>query len=198
MATTSSNLTAGKVAGRGNESKGSKRRAAGLVATAALGLSLVAGGAFGHGRLAARHDAPPANAIPFASDTHVYTMWDFREDHRVVAPVIDFGPVECGAAPCLSAPAFVPDQFTYREDHRAGGTALPISLTERLPFTRPGFHCGVILPPAGQECDQEGPRPGSPALVPDQFTYREDHRADQAAPAWPPDYGTNHGYPRER
>jgi hypothetical protein len=43
-----------------------------------------------------------------------------------------------------------------------GGTApcgaLPISATERLPAARPGFHCGVILPPAGQECDQEGLR----------------------------------------
>jgi hypothetical protein len=55
---------------------------------------------------------------PFAGDTHVVSVWDFREDHRVVAPVIDFGPVECGAAPGLSAPAFVPDQFTYREDRR--------------------------------------------------------------------------------
>ena len=31
---------------------------------------------------------------------------------------LGLGPVECGAAPGLSVPAFVPDQFTYREDRR--------------------------------------------------------------------------------
>ena len=102
MATTSSNLAASNpIAGRRGNGKGNKGRAAGLIATAALGLSLVAGGAFGHEWLVAQHDAPSANAIPFASDAHDYTMWDFREDHRVAATAV------------------VPDQFTYREDHWA-------------------------------------------------------------------------------
>jgi hypothetical protein len=38
-----------------------------------------------------------------------------------VLDTLDFGPMECGAAPCMSVPAsaVVADQFTYREDHRA-------------------------------------------------------------------------------
>lgn len=50
MATTSSNLTAGAaITAQGGNGKGGKRRAAGLVTTAALGLSLLAGVAFGIG-----------------------------------------------------------------------------------------------------------------------------------------------------
>ena len=37
-------------------------------------------------------------------------------------------------------------------------STLPVSATERLPTARPGFHCGIILPPDGQECDQESLR----------------------------------------
>jgi hypothetical protein len=153
MAATSSIMATGEAARRGDESKGSKRRAAGMVAIAALGLSLAAGGAFGHERLAARHDAPPANAIPFASDAHVYTIWDFREDHRVAFPAVADLP-SYRESHGLDGSTFVPDQFTSREDHRVVVPAIDFGPVE----------CGAA------------PCISAPAFVPDQFTYREDHR----------------------
>jgi hypothetical protein len=76
MATTSSNLTAGKaMAGQSGNGKFSKRRMAGLVATAALGLTLLAGLAFGPMRPAA-HSAASAAAVNLANvDTSGTRIW---------------------------------------------------------------------------------------------------------------------------
>jgi hypothetical protein len=66
MATTSSNLTAGAaITAQGGNGQGGKRRAVGLVATAALGLSLLAGVAFGSGPAAAtrRADSSAGTAV---------------------------------------------------------------------------------------------------------------------------------------
>src|SRR4051812_12027573 len=71
MATTSSNLVAGKViAGQGGKGKGYKGRAAGLVASAALGLSLLTGVVFSQARqetpVHAQVAAPAAQLSPAA------------------------------------------------------------------------------------------------------------------------------------
>jgi hypothetical protein len=99
MATTSNTPVAGQaVAEQGDGGKHRGRRIAGVVAAAALGLSLLAGVILGQGRPAATQ-APSNSAVAaaFAPDQFTY-----REDRRVDT---------------LPAP-FVPDQFTYREDHR--------------------------------------------------------------------------------
>jgi hypothetical protein len=99
MATTSNTPVAGQaVAEQGDGGKHRGRRTAGVVAAAALGLSLLAGVILGQGRPAATQ-APrdPAAVASFVPDQFTY-----QEDHRVdILPAL-----------------FVPDQFTYREDHR--------------------------------------------------------------------------------
>ena len=129
MATTSSILASGKAmaAGRGGDGKGSKGRAAGLVATAALGLSLVAGGLLSQGRPAAESAQSPTGADPFAGDTHVATVWDFREDRRVGATV-EFAANQFTYREDRRVevvPQFAADQFTYREDRRVENVAAP-------------------------------------------------------------------------
>ena len=81
-------------------------RAAAVVATAALGLSLVVGGMLTQGRQAGQEAAAPASTSAFASSSHLATMWDFREDRR--AETRDL---------------FMVDQFTYREDRRVDSAA---------------------------------------------------------------------------
>src|SRR4051794_18381630 len=166
MATTSSNLTAGTtIMAQGGKSKGTTGRAAGLVATAALGLALLGGLAFTQ----AYHAAPSAGAPPSGNHSGALAapgqdwaladgtrpgllalmpgettaradQFTYREDRRAgsvlpaaVLATLDFGPVECGAAPCVSAPAsgFVADPFTYREDHRALAGGLDWEQVER-------------------------------------------------------------------
>ncbi len=133
MATTSSNLVTSKVAGKalamgqGGNGRHNKGRAAGLVATAALGLSLLVGGLLSQGQQATPTTQP--NAMPLASDTYVATRWDFREDRRVGAAAA-FAPDQftyredrrADAAPAASLDTFVADQFTYREDRRVGAS----------------------------------------------------------------------------
>ncbi len=66
MATTSSNLVAGKaMVGQGNKGKGGKGRVATLVAAAALGLTLV-GSLIGHGRQAVPAAQQAQNSGPLA------------------------------------------------------------------------------------------------------------------------------------
>lgn len=116
MATTSSIQVVGKaLAGQGGNGKGgNKGRAA--AATAALGLSLAVGIILGQGQRAERAAQPSAN--PFAGDTHVATMWDYREDRRVGAST-----------------EFAPDPFTYREDRRVEHLAPQVpDTTERQQF----------------------------------------------------------------
>ena len=128
MARTSGNLTAGNAINRHNgNGKGSRGRAAGLVATAALGLALLAGVVFSQARPAARSTDSQAGNNPVIVDTQ-----------------------------------FVPDQFTYREDHRAVTTACVASSAAGVP---------------GEGCGTAGTTADTPAFVPDQFTYREDHRS---------------------
>ncbi len=121
MATMGSIQVAGKaLVGQGGNGKGRKGRVAGLVATAALGLSLVVGGLAIQGRRDAQQ--PQASANPFAGDTHVYTVWDFREDRRVgAAPAsgLDWEQRERTQVAPGPADGFVPGPFTYREDRRA-------------------------------------------------------------------------------
>jgi hypothetical protein len=57
------------------------------------------------------------NGTPAAPYQFTYHDDDARQ--AVPVAVIDVSPVECGSAPCGSAPAFVPDQWTNREDRRA-------------------------------------------------------------------------------
>ncbi len=101
MATTSSTLVAGKARAmeQGNGGKGgNKGRVAAALATAALGLSLVAGGLLGQGRQAAQPVvAPEQLANPY---------WVYQED-----AVID-GDV-AGAARAL---IHTNPYWTYRED----------------------------------------------------------------------------------
>ena len=106
------------MAGQGGNSNGNKGRAAGLVATA-LGLSLVVGGLLNQGRQAA--PAAPPSAAPLASDTHIASRWDFREDRRAETPDVFIPGMFTYREDLRSvAPvAFVADQFTYREDRRA-------------------------------------------------------------------------------
>ena len=158
MATTSSTLVAGKVMpGRGNNGKGSKGRTAGLVATAALGLSLVVGGLLNQiGQPAPATEAPSINS--FAGDTHVATMWDFREDRRIEV-LGTFSPDQFTYREDRRSeivPQFVADQFTYREDRRVGATAefVPDQFTYRE--DRRSETVNIFSP--------------------DQFTYREDRR----------------------
>src|SRR5262245_40124423 len=107
---TSGNLAAGQAATNrpGGTGKGTRGRAAGLVA-AALGLARLIGLGLGLARREARPAAAPAggNAGVVSVDPgYQFTYHD--EDPWLFAapgPVIDFGPLECGAAPCVSAPA---------------------------------------------------------------------------------------------
>src|SRR6188768_3193683 len=79
MATTSSKLPLGAtILGRNGEWFKGERRVAGLVATAALGLALLAGGLFGQGR----QPAPPVSSDPAAAQQHVYVALGDRDDAR--------------------------------------------------------------------------------------------------------------------
>lgn len=179
MATTSSNLVAGKAlaagkatTGRGGNSKGSnKGRAAAVVATAALGLSLMVGGLLGHGQQTQQAAQP--SVAPFASDTHVVTMWDFREDRRAE-----------------TRDRFIVDQFTYREDRRVEASDLfaPDQFTYREDRRVESASAAVAADPFLYREDR---RVGtSVEFAPDQFTYREDRRVENIAPAWAPDFWT--------
>ncbi len=79
MATTSSSLMAGKAANQGGNGKGKHSGRLAVVATAALGLSLVVGGILGQSQQSEQAAQPQASIAP---DTHAVTMWDFREDLR--------------------------------------------------------------------------------------------------------------------
>jgi hypothetical protein len=129
MATTSGTMAAGKLPVGQRGGKRNAGRAAGLVAIAALGLSLVVGGLAIQGRQAAPAERA-ASANPFAGDTHVYTPWDFREDRR--AETHDLFIVDqftyredrrVEIVPTLVPSDYLPDGWTYREDHRVGATA---------------------------------------------------------------------------
>ncbi|MFN8512140.1 MAG: hypothetical protein U0841_06040 [Chloroflexia bacterium] len=129
------------------------------------------GGLLGHGQQTQQAAQP--SVAPFASDTHVVTMWDFREDRRAEtriasswtsSPIARIGawrPATCsrqtsspigriGRVESASA-AVAADPFLYREDRRVGTSV---------------------------------------EFAPDQFTYREDRRVENIAPAWAPDFWT--------
>jgi hypothetical protein len=129
MTTTSSNLTAGTaITAQGSNGKISKGRAAGLVAIAALGLSLLAGMALSQARPVGQPMAPAGDRVnPYWAYTEDVTLpsdypaliqsarvnpyWVYAED-----VILNANPAT--AAFSDPAPAFVPGQFTYREDHR--------------------------------------------------------------------------------
>ena len=132
MATTSSNLTAGKaIAGQAGDGRGYTGRAAGLAAAAALGVALLTGMIVSQARQAAPPTAGPAASIAQADGAERQL---FLEQNTQL--------------PAAVTSAFVPDQFTYREDHR-----------------------------------QVAPAVAADTFVPDQFTYREDHRGELAGQA---------------
>jgi hypothetical protein len=177
MATTSSNLTAGAaIVGQGGNGNGKQGRAAGLVATVAVGLGLLTGVVLGRAHQAAA-PAGDQEALPHALVVPAGYQANYRFlEQNTQFPASDVAPARSAAQqrfleqnldlpvvgtaspsgsdrqrflewntqfPTGGAPAqFVPDTFTYREDHRASTTG---------------------------------------AFVPDQFTYREDHRASTAA-----------------
>jgi hypothetical protein len=158
MATTSSNLTAGKaITEQGGNGKGYKGRAAGLVATAALGLSLLTGGLLGYERQAVTPRADQSGATA----PHVYVALGDRDDPRFA-----------------SASTFVPDQFTYREVQRAVRPAGASTSTDYRWDFGPGQ---PVAPPVDASTSTEYrwdfPAVNPAGFVPDQFTYREDHRA---------------------
>ncbi len=72
---------------RGGDGKDMKGRVAGLVATAALGLALLAGGMISQARPAARATDPQAAGNPVASATHVADSATLRflEDNAALA-----------------------------------------------------------------------------------------------------------------
>jgi hypothetical protein len=112
MATTSSNLVAGKAiaagkAAQGGNGKGNRGRAGVLVATAALGLSLVIGGIVGQARQPESAGVPQASSVTTEHDSFVPDPFTYREDRR------------SESAPVQAVDTFVPDPFTYREDRRA-------------------------------------------------------------------------------
>jgi hypothetical protein len=100
-----STMDTATIGGPDGHGKHHGRRKASLIATTALGLALLTGGLLGHGWPIAQTVTPRVRSDPVASETHVATMWEFREDHR-------------GSL----TPAFVADRFTYREDHRVAIT----------------------------------------------------------------------------
>jgi len=181
MATTSSNLTAGTaIIGQNSNGKGSKARAAGLIATAALGLALLGGLAFGQVQREAQAAATAMRSAPIpVAAQFVPDQFTYREDHRAasvnpfVADQFTYREDHRQVAPAVATGTFIPDSFTYREDHRqvapavATGTFIPDSFTYRED------HRTVV----------------TSAFVPDQFTYREDHRAS-ATTAFVPDQFT--------
>lgn len=130
MATTSSTLTAGATStGRGGNSTNITGRTAGVLATAALGLSLLTGLAFAQARTTtqfATSVSPPAAACIYASAAGL--------------------PGEG----CSTPSAYVADQFSYREERRvetrdifavAGAPSCVAASTAGVP----GEGCGADL-----------------------------------------------------
>jgi hypothetical protein len=88
MATTSGNLTAGAAStAQGGHGTGGKRRAAGLLATAALGLALLGGLAFGQ----VQREAPAA-AAPMSSTPAVVAATHGSGPADEYTPPEEFGP----------------------------------------------------------------------------------------------------------
>jgi hypothetical protein len=178
MATTSSTLTAGTaITGQGGN--GIQKRAAGVLAAATLGLGLLAGGLLGHGRQA----VTPSTDLSGATASHISVALGDRDDPRFAGGGTDAA-----------------DQFIYREDHssaaapagarawtgacRAGGSdCLPgdDDVAPALPRALPHGWVGSCRP-GGSDCvpDEDLLPVGlAQGLVPDQFTYREDHRGER-------------------
>jgi hypothetical protein len=131
--------TTGRAAGRG------PRLMAGLAATAALALGLLGVLVFSLARPAAQPSEP--------SGVRVNPYWAYTEDD-----------VSAGNP---AAPAFVPDQITYREDHRAinpGGSGCVAASAAGVP---------------GEGCGTAPLSLSDTVFVPDQFVYREDHRGER-------------------
>lgn len=142
MRTTSGTLTAGQaITGRNGKGKGRKGRAAGLVATAALGLSLLVGGIIGHARATVAPVASLATAAPppvvialgdrddprfaaAATAPHVYVALGDRDDLRFAGSAIARSTIADGSQPglleVLPGEPFVAGLVTtpsYRESH---------------------------------------------------------------------------------
>ena len=91
--------------------------------------------------------------------------------------------------PTGDAPAFVADQFTYREDHRASAQDPYPYIIQGTQYPAGGVQVGnntsdygTVFDPYILQGSQAMSMSGTvPAFVADQFTYREDHRA--SAPA---------------
>jgi hypothetical protein len=188
MATTSSNLTAGKaMAGQSGNGNGSGKRVAGALATAVLGLGLLGGMVLGQAR-PATHPAVSGGAAPaFVADEFTY-----REDHRTLTGTLDWEQQE---RTVVAPGSFIPDSFTYREDYRgaslAGLAANGVATHGGGPadeYTQSESTAAIVANRNGLLAD--GTRPGLLALmpgetrllplIPDQFTYREDRRASSA------------------
>jgi hypothetical protein len=194
MATTSSTLTASKaMSGQGGNGKGYKGRVAGLAATAALGLGLLAGGLLGHGRQAMTPSAMQSGATAprvyialgdrddprFGGAAFVPDQPTYREGHYEIYDGTGRGLI--GAAPALAPDfreayhvqlggtlaAFVPDQFTYREDHRALGaigTAATHGTGSADEYGQAANSAGIVV--ANSRALSDGISPGLLELLP--------------------------------
>ncbi len=168
MATTSSNLTADTASsGQDNNGQGGKGRATGLLATAALGLALLGGLAFGQVQREAQAAATTLRSAPIpVAAQFVPDQFTYREDYA--APRIDGedcllgAPVPCGfqrgGPPAPTHGRGPADEYTQGDSATGHGTSSAWAVSDG---TRPGF------------LDMG---PGALAFVADPFTYREDHR----------------------
>jgi hypothetical protein len=214
MASTSSDLTAGTaITGQHGNGKGSKGRAADLVATVALGLGLLGGLVLNQ----AHHGARPAgtrDAYPYViqgaqypaglaqvtnSASDLGTAFDpyiiqGSLPMSVVAPRLWTGTCRAGGSDCLPgdddyAPALphaLPQGWTG--SCRPGGsdcvpdedvlTGAPAQAGAASGTLSGGSYADLVW-----ELDQaiRAANNGTSSFVPDQFTYREDHRASAAA-----------------
>ncbi|MFN8540408.1 MAG: hypothetical protein U0232_23390 [Thermomicrobiales bacterium] len=130
------------------------------------------GGLLGHGQQTQQAAQP--SVAPFASDTHVVTMWDFREDRRAE-----------------TRDRFIVDQFTYREDRAwrpatcSRRTSSPIGRIAAWRAPAPPS------PPTPSSTARTGGwAPASSSRPIEKATYREDRRVENIAPAWAPDFWT--------
>ena len=176
MATTSSNLTAGTaIGGQGGNGKGHKGRAAGLVATAALGLGLLAGVVLGRAHQAAA-PASGQDALAARAGGAVRATGDARFlEQNAAGTRRGTGQQRRGSA-SWSGTSTSPPQARRARSASSGSASwsgIPSS-----PPPRPRRSAPTSSPTARTT----GRRSAAAAFVPDPFTYREDHRAGTCPP----------------
>jgi hypothetical protein len=170
--------TTGGAGGRG------PRRVAGLAAIAALGVALLAGVVLSQRHQGAQPANSQAGSNPIAGAAgFIPDPFTYREDHRNPAGTMDW---EQQDRMLIAPGGIIPDPFTYREDHRS--PAVGVS-AERQRFLEQNLWLDTsALPAPAVWRSVEEQRflewniwlpSGAPALVPDPFTYREDHRGER-------------------